>query len=325
MILSAALAAFALAGVEEPVVKLERVSKPNEKLSYAVKSFLRMETREIGLETFIPSTVDIDYTFTAEAVKAKADGIFDFRYKRPTMTFVEGETVDHGPKKTVEKSNLDLMVTMSPINEFLETKDLAVKPKPKTGGGLRMFGARAVRRQDDPLMSFLMPFIGEVQRLALFIGSIDSAIDFQPKLNVLEVSKGDTWKRTVSYSPQKLKTKNDKTVMQRLDYVYTYGGVVDSAKGKVHRVTAELKMNSDLVQYLKDNYDLTNSNFAFKEMTFQLEAKIDYDLDLKTGHTLRGVANSSGGFKVVASQYPEDPIVEQKLIGTTKLTLVSKS
>lgn len=330
MLASTLLLISALGSVQDKPVQLQRTSKAGEKLSYSVKSYLTMETRQIGLDTFIPESVDINYDFTAEAVAAKADGIFDFRYKRPTMTVIEGETVDEGPKKTIEKSNFDLMITMSPINEFLETKDLAPKkpekdPKKTGGGGLRYSTAGTAQ---DPLMmggGLIGQFVQEVQRLALFIGSIDTAIDFQPKLDFREVSKGDTWKRTISYSPQKLKSKGNKTVMQRLDYVYTYGGVVESSGKKVNRVTAELKMNSDVVQFIKDNYDLSQGGFPFKEITFQLNARIDYDLDLVTGHTLKAEANSEGGFKIVAIQYPDDPIVEQKLKGNTKLTLVKKS
>ena len=319
------LLAAAMMGPQQAPVLLQRTSTPGEKLSYTVRSFLQMETRRIGLETFIPETVDIDYDFTAVAEKTKADGIFDFHYRRPTMTITEGETVDHGPKKTVEKSNIDLLITLSPINEFLETKDLAKKvEKPKSGGGLRVFGMRGGTRQDPALGGFLSEFISEIQRLALFIGSIDTAIDFQPKLNFTEVSVGDTWKRTATYSPQKLKSKNDKTVMQRLDYVYSYGGLVDSGGQKVHRVTATLEMNSDLVQFIKDNFDTDGVNIGFKELSFKLKAKIEYDLDVKTGHTLRAVANSDGGFKIVLSQYPEDPYMEQRLKGTTKLTLASR-
>ncbi len=317
--------ALALGTAAQAPVLLQRTSKMGEKLSYSVRSFLQLETREIGLETFLPETVDIDYDFTIEAVKEKADGIFDFRYKRPLMTVTDGETVDRGPKKSVEKSNWDLMITVSPINEFLEMKDLSKKPdKPKTGGGgIRLLHSLG-KGQDPVLGGFLENFVSEVQRLALFIGSIDTAIDFQPKLNFTEVSVGDTWKRTATYSPQKLKSKNDKSVMQRLDYVYTYGGLVDSNGQKVHRITAVLEMNTDLIQFIKDNFETESSKLGFKELTFKMKAKIDYDLDAKTGHTLRAVANSDGGFRVVLSQYPEDPYVEQKLKGTTKLTLLSK-
>lgn len=323
MMLPALLAIAAMGGVQDAPIQLQRLSQPGEKLAYTVKSFLALETRGLGLDTFLPQTVDINYDFSVEATKAKADGIFEFRYKRPIMTVVEGETVDHGPVKTVEKTNYDLLLTISPINEFLDSKDLSAKDPKKAGGGLlrTLQPATASKRPQD---SFMEGFIDEIQRLALFIGSIDSAIDFQPKLDFREVAKGDTWKRTVSYSPQKLKSKNDKTVMQRLDYVYTYGGVVEVGGQKVHRVTAALKMKTDLVDFIKDNFEV-EGGIPYKEMSFQLQATIDYDLDFKTGHTLRGIAKSEGGFKVVSTQYPDDPLVEQRLKGTTKLTLVKKS
>ncbi len=319
-----ALLALSLSGpLQDKPVLLQRQSKLGEKLAYSVKSRLNLEQRQIGLDTFLPARVDINYDFLAEAVKEKADGIFDFHYTRPTMTIIDGETADHGPTTTTEKSNMDLMLTVTPINEFLELKDLAKKDpkKAKTGGGgggLLAFGPTLGYRPQGLLDGFIGQFVSEIQRLALFIGSLDNAIDFQPKLDVREVSKGDTWKRTVSYSPQKLESKNGKSVMQRLDYVYTYQGIVDSKGIQVYRVTAELAMNSDLVQYIKDNFEV-RGELDFKEMSFNLKAKIDYDLDLKTCHTVQAVANSEGGFKIVVKQYPDNPILEQRLVGTTTL------
>lgn len=301
-------------------VQLQRTSKPGEKLDYSVRSYLVTETRNIGLTTFIPSTVDIGYDFTAEATGTKPDGIYDFRYKRPTMN------IEEGGKKSVEKSNFDLLITLSPINEFLEVKDLTPKkPAAKPGGGLFATTPTGLPVGQGPMGGILGQFVSEIQRLALFIGSIDTAIDFQPKLDIRDVNKGDTWRRTVSYSPQKLASKDGKMVMQRLDYVYTYDGVVDSGNQKVHRVTATLDMNANLLQFIRDNVDLSQMAVHFSEINFQLKAKIEFDLDLKSGHTLKADAKSEGGFKIVVTEYPDDPYMEQKLRGHTVMKLVRKS
>lgn len=313
------LALVALAPTNESAVLLQRLSKPGEKLKYNVASRLITETQSIGITTFIPEIIEIDYDFTAEATTTKPDGIFDFRYKRPTMNINDGE------EKTVEKADLDLMITLSPINEFLEVKDLAPKKPPAKGGGSLRLALPSGTPQDIILGGILGQFVDEIQRLALFIGSLDSAIDFQPKLDFREVAKGDTWRRTVGFSPQKLATKGNKTVMQRLDYVYTYDGLVDSGGAKVHRVVANLEMDSNLLQFMKDNVDLSRVSVHFNEITFKLKAQINFDLDAKTGHTVRAEAKSEGGFKIVASEYPDDPYVEQKLKGTTIMKLVSRT
>jgi hypothetical protein len=316
-----ALLLLAAIGVStDAPVQLQRTSKPGEKLDYSVRSYLVTETQSIGVTTFIPSTVDIAYDFTAEATGTKPDGIYDFRYKRPTMN------IEEGGKKTVEKPNFDLLITLSPINEFLEVKDLTPKkPAAKPGGGLFAVAPVGVAGQQGALGGILGQFVSEIQRLALFIGSIDSAIDFQPKLDIREVSKGDSWRRTVSYSPQKLASKDGKMVMQRLDYVYTYDGIVESGGQKVHRVVATLDMKTDLLQFIRDTVDLSKMAVHFNEIGFQLKAKIDFDLDLKTGHTIKADAKSEGGFKIVVTEYPDDPYIEQKLRGHTVLKLVRKS
>jgi hypothetical protein len=150
-------------------------------------------------------------------------------------------------------------------------------------------------------------------------------MDFQPKLPLFEVSKGETWHETVSYAPQKLKSKNNKTVMQRLDYAYTYDGVVESGGVKVHRVSAKLVIKADMTQFLKDNYDAESlADLGLKEISYQLDANVLYDIDMKTMRTLKGVGESKGGFKIVVTQYPEDPIIDQKLTGKTTLKMVTK-
>lgn len=314
----ALIAAWVPTTTDAPVL-LQRTSKAGEKLNYAVRSRLVTETQEIGTTTFIPSIIEIGYDFTAEATGTKPDGIYDFRYKRPTMNITEGE------KTSVEKTNFDLMITLSPINEFLEVKDLTPKKADKPGTkGLRTFAPSGSATQDIVMGGVIGQFISEIQRLALFIGSIDTAIDFQPKLDLREVSKGDTWKRTVSYSPQKLASKNNKSVMQRLDYIYTYDGVIEAGGQKVHRVTATLDMKADLLQYIRDNVDLTKATLHFSDISFNLRAKIEFDLDLKTGHTLKADAKSEGGFKIAVTEYPDDPLVEQKLKGATTLKLVKR-
>jgi hypothetical protein len=303
-------------------VSLQRVMKVGEKFSYAVKSHLLVEERQIGLDTFLPEELDLNYNFTFDVTKDKADGIVVGRYKRPTITQIEGETAETPPKTTVEKINWDIELTITPINEIIDQKDMNPKKTPPKSGGTLRIATNTMSRagiQGDIVGSF----VSELYRLSLFVGGFDSALDFQPKLEDDEVVPGATWRRTVSYSPQKLKGSN-KMAMQRLDYVYTYVGVVESEGKKVHRVNATLNSKTDLAAFLRDAAPEDETVLQLKEIPFNLDAKIEYDLDLNTRTTIQANATSTGGFKLVLTQFPENPIVEQRVKGRTTLRRLAK-
>lgn len=315
---------LALSTIAAPqAITLSRVNKAGETQKYQVRSHLIIENKVIGSDTFVPEDLDIDYDFALAVSKEKADGFVDARYTRPTMTITEGENADRGSKKTIEKANWDLSLVLSPVNKIIDVKDNAPKKPEKKSGGLNVIGRiPGIKPVQE---SILTSFVGELQRLSLFIGSLESCMDFQPKLPIFEVTKGETWKETVSYAPQKLKSKNNKTVMQRMDYTYTYEGVVESAGVKVHRISAKLVINADMTQFLKDNVDSdVLGSLGLKEISYKLDANVNYDVDMKTMRTLKGVGESKGGFKIVVSQYPEDPIVEQRLTGKTTLKMITK-
>jgi len=316
------LIALAVTASPQEAIVLNRVNKGGEIQKYSVKSTLDLEVKEIGMDYFLPDTFDLNYDFSIEVKKEKVDGIVEAIYKRPAMTLIEGATAESPSKKSVEKVDMQFRVDLSPINKLLAIEDIAPK-KPATAanrGGLRAMGVGNLAPiQGD----FIGQFVGELQRLALFVGSLESSMDFQPKLPIFEVAKGDTWKETVSYSPQKLANKGGKTVMQRLDYVYVYDGVIDVKGVKMHRITATLDMNADMAQFMKDNMGAGEFNKSgLKEIKFHLKAKIEYDLDLQTRKTQRAVGNSEGGFKLVVTEYPNTPVIEQKLRGQTVMTLV---
>ncbi len=302
-------------------ITLSRVNKAGETQKYQVRSHLVIESKVFGSDTFVPEDLDIDYDFALAVAKEKADGFVDARYTRPTMTITEGENADRSSLKTVDKANWDLSLVLSPVNKIIDVKDNTPKKPEKKSGGLLAIRKYPTAAQE----SILTSFIGELQRLSLFIGSLETCMDFQPKLPIFEVSKGDTWKETVSFAPQKLKSKDNKTVMQRLDYTYTYEGLVDSGGAKVHRISAKLLINADMTQFLKDNVDGESfGRLGLKEISYHLNANVNYDVDPKTMRTLKGVGESKGGFKIVTSQFPEDPIIEQRLTGKTTLKMIVK-
>lgn len=299
-------------------VKLNRTFAKGEKGEYEVKSSINSESRFSGLETWMPEDFDFQYRFTYEVTAMKADGICEMRYKRPTITEIEGETVDSQPKRRIQKLDWDLSLTVSPINELLNVKDLAKKPDVKKPPPKVTAILAAGGRAQDPIGDF----ISEVHRLALFVGSLDSSLDFSPKLPFDEVKIGDTWKRTVGYSPQKLRGKGDKVAVQRLDYTFTYRGLVDSDGTKVQRVTADLELKTDLATFIHQTFDLKPSESGLKEIPLSFKATVDYDLDPKTHKTLRASAQSSGEFRIVSTYNPDQPVVEERFKGRTTMRLL---
>ena len=299
-------------------VTLSRKYTANEKLAYSVHATMNAEHRGGALETWIPEDLDITYSFTTLTQALKADGIAQILYTRPTFTITEGETFTSPPKSKVDKLNQSVRLTMSPINEILDVKDLTPK-KDKKGV---LFVRTPARRQ---AMSFLGEFIGEIQRLSLFVGSFDSALDLAPRLPLDEVKVGDTWKRTVSYQPQKLKSKDNKQVVQRLDYTYTYRGIVQSQGKSVQRVEATLEFSNDLAEFFNQTVESTSEDTGLKKIPLKLSAKINFDLDVKSGKTIYAEANGAGGFQVFTTEDDDDATYEEKYKGRTILKLVGTS
>lgn len=299
---------------------LSRVFTRGEKLGYRVNSSLHIDRRGRGLDTFIPEQMDVQYGFTLEVRELKADGIAVVHYKRPTLTTIQGETFSAPERRKTEKVNYDLLLTISPVNDILEIKDLAKKPAAKKGEARwitpagRQIGANIVGQ-----------FVGEIYRLALFVGSFDSALDFSPRLPLDQVKVGDTWKKTVSYQPQQLKGKKGEQAVQRLDYTYTYRGAMKVGAKSVERVEATLSLNTDVGHFINQLYDLKPEDTGLKGIPLKMEAKIEFNLDPKTKRTLSADAVSEGGFKIVLTDDPESPLEEENLRGRTHLKLVSQT
>jgi hypothetical protein len=323
------LSALAVLTVVQPAalggeaITLGRKFQPKEKLTYAVAANVLAEQRSGSLQTWIPEEFDINYRFTTEVQAMKADGIVQMLYTRPTYTTIEGETFTAPPKTKVEKVNQTVQLTVSPINEILDYKDLTKKPgakpapKPKTKKSVYGPLRPAVLQ-----MGFLSPFISEIHRLSLFVGSFDSALDFNPKLPLDEVKVGDTWKRTASFQPQKLKGKEGKQAVQRLDYTYTYKGLVQSEGRQVQRVEAKLNLSTDLALFFNQMAEAKPEDTGLKKIPLKLDATILFDLDPKTGHTLLAQAQSQGGFQVFTTDDEEQAVLEERLKGRTTMRLV---
>lgn len=294
-------------------VTLARKFAKGEAYTYEVKSRLQIETRGRGLETFIPEDLELTYKFTTKVVDTKADGIVVMQYQRPTMTQIEGETFDNPtPRKTVENVGYDFLLTVSPINEIIDMKEQAKRK----AGWAAPAGASPATSAGLQVMN---EFVIETYRLALCVGNFDSSLDFAPKLPFEDVKVGDTWHRTASYQPQRLKGQS-KTAVQRLDYTYTYNGLQDVEGKKFHRVTATLKLDTDLATFYNEAIPGGQKATGLKKMPLKMDATINFDLDPKTFRTVKAVAESTGGFELFATKYA-DAVVEQRLKGRTIMRL----
>ncbi len=315
------LSAFPIQQAQAKPVTLTRTYVLGEKSTYRVRADIQIQVRAGELRTFIPQDEGLEYDFTTEVKQLKPDGIADVIYRRPTIKVIEGETFDSGIKTTTEKINFNYLLTMSPINEVLADKDLNPPKKEKAGAdklNLATKSALAKRAQD-----FFGVFIEEVQRLSVFIGSLDSSLDFNPKFPFDEVVVGDSWKRTVGFQPQKLKGTDGKQAVQRLDITYTFKGTTKRGPKDVYRIDADLNHETDLSQFLNQLAEVDEEVTGIKRFPLRLKAKVTYDIDPATGKTLGAVAESEGGFELVLTEQENDPLVEQKLKGRTVMSLLS--
>lgn len=317
MISSALAACIALFGAQQSdTVDLGRVFTKGEKLTYKVRSNLHSEERGGPLKTFIPQDLDINYDFTLAVTQMKTDGIAVVNYQRPTMNIIEGETVDSPPVTHVEKTKLNFNLTVSPLNELLDMQDLS---KPEGKAKLRV----PVAPVKPQIQGFLGQFIGEMDRMALFVGSLDSSLDFTPKLQSTKVKVGDTWKKTFAYQPQKLKGKNGKTVVQRIDFVYVYKGKVTVNGKSFQRIEADYNLDTDLSQFINDTFGVTSDDTGLDKLPLTLKSHIEFNLDPVTRDTVSALAVTEGGYQVFVTEQTS-AVYESRMKGQTSLTLASR-
>lgn len=299
-------------------VLLNRVFKKGEKQSYSVHSTLQSQNRSLGLQTFIPSDLDLLYNFSIEVKEMKADGIAVMQYLRPQFTEIDGETFNSPPRTHVEKTNDNVLLTVSPINEILMVVDQSKKPVKKGSGEWMSPGISS----PQDLGQLIGPYIGEIHRLALFFGPLDSSLDFSPKLPFDEVAVGETWKKTVSYQPQKVKG-SDKQAVQRLDYTFTYKGIDTYNSKKYYKVNGALALNTDLAEFFNQSFGLQKDESILKSIPLKLNASVDFYLDMQTKTTVYAEGHTDGGYQITISQSPNEPVQEETFKGTSIMKLVS--
>lgn len=307
---------FSSPQADQTAVTLMRSSKAHEKLVYDVTAHLDNERRGGEIETWMPSQLDLSYRFTTIISDVKPGGFFDIHYLRPTINEEQGETFDNGPIDKVDKVDMDYQLTVTPLNEITAEKDSGKAHS--SNWDLSPSDAAQIRL--NPLIG---QYVQEIYALALNVGSVQNSLDFEPRLPLDEVKPGDTWKVTVGYSPQNLKGKNESAV-QRLDYTYSYGGMVQSNGRNVYRVSADLTVDTDLAKFFDDYVGTNSQQTGVKAIPLNLKSHIDFDLDPNTKETLRAEATSTGGYSLQLNNQ-EAALWEEKFKGHTVMDLASRS
>ena len=314
--------ALALAqGAPAPVL-LKHSFVKGIKSEYSVDANLQVEERRGALATFLPEEIEYKYSFFTNTLDITS-AIATMRYSRPSITEISGSTVDSDPVPKTEKLDMLATLQLSPINEVLDYKDQSPKKKkPEADSASVITITRMSIRAQDSILDFIGPFIDDLERLSVFIGGLDGSLDLEPKLSLDAVKVGETWKRTVGYQPQKLSSKAGKLVVQRLDLIYTYGGIVQSRGKTVQRVHGELKLDTDLGKYVNDLFNAKPENTGLKSIPTKMDIQMDFDLDPTTLQTVYATAKSDGSFKIFATVAP-GAVIEQNIHGSSVMKLVS--
>lgn len=293
-----------VAALPEPV-DIGRVFTAGERYQYEVRSELTAESRSGNLLTFMPEHREIRYRCTWQVVQMLPDGVARITYQRPTLT----ETVweEDRPLVTTDRLDARLEIDLSPTNDFLSVRNLQ-SARYATRGGLTS--------DSDPISGFLT----ELYRLAMFVGSLDAALDFRPRLPFDPVRIGDRWRRTIGYQPQRL-AGTERSAVQRIDTEYIYEGLQEAEDGFFHRVTSTVRLDTDLAGFFTQ-MGFQPEAIGVARIPTRLTTQLTFDLDPRTRRTLRARGTSEGGFEIhrVGQTRPE---VETRLRGRSELNLLA--
>ncbi len=317
-----ALALLTQGAAQAKPVTLARKFKQGEKMSYSCRADFVEEQRSGSLQVLIPQDESVGYHYTMTVQKMKADDVAEILYQRPSMEITMGDSAEEAAKTMTEKVDFKLLLDVSPVNDIVAEKDLN-PPKKAKDGFYRNPVIEKIMRQgnasDRVALGLLFSYKDEIQRLAFFVGPLDSGLDISPKFPFDEVNVGTTWKSTVGYTPQKLKDSGGKSAVQRIDYTYTYMGLMKDKTGKdVHRIQAKTKVETDLIEYARQLVGGSASSSFLKSVPLGYEATIDFDLDPANCHLLRVAATSSGHFEI-EPKGGEQALLENKFKGKTKI------
>jgi len=163
-------------------------------------------------------------------------------------------------------------------------------------------------------------FLSTLYLIGLGIGDF-SFYDISPMLPYMNVKVGDTWHKTVGYSPKSLYGAK-KMAVQRLDMTYTYMGQIKENNKVYTRVKATTSMDADLGEYLNQSYGATSAQTGIKSLKTTFQTEYVYDLDPSNLAPIR-VSSKSSGSTILLAVGPKEPIEETNFIGEGTMFLVS--
>lgn len=303
---------------EKPVT-LARVWRPGQVVSYNVDALVTIEQRSENLRTFLPRDYGFEYTFRCTVASVDEDGNARMRYERTRFVQIDGEFGETPEKRTSPKEGLyKLDVRMSPINEVLSLEEAKAPARNPKVGMMRALAPAIPQGQITEQIAG--QFTGQLIRMVLMVGSLDSSMDFAPRMEYRPVRKGTTWKRTVGYAPQALSGAGGRQANQRLDYTYTYQGIVDVDGKKYHRIEGNLKFENDIWPFMLQQFGLRMQDTPFSNLILKFDQKLTFDLDLKTFATVRGMAEADGSSRL-ALRAGDQQLEEQRFSGYSKIAL----
>ncbi|WP_131818393.1 hypothetical protein, partial [Planctopirus hydrillae] len=103
---------------------MERKFKKGETRKYQVRSHLLLETTEPGQPVPLPEEVSFEYDFTTKVTDVQESGFATMEYSRPALVQIDGETFDKPPRSRNLLTNERIGLTISPINEVSDVKEL---------------------------------------------------------------------------------------------------------------------------------------------------------------------------------------------------------
>ncbi|MCU0317381.1 MAG: hypothetical protein MUC92_12385 [Fimbriimonadaceae bacterium] len=314
-------------------VDINRQFTVGQRLNYQVRSSLLLEIQEYGRPFFQPVDQEVNYDFYQAVTGIDEAGFAKLEYSRTMFEFVMGES-SLGPRASTKENPKDRFeLRLSRVNAITDFKQIQA-PKPasgRSGGAMELLQriqlSRALARAGaTPEMQvsvppFLLNFANDMRRLALFVGSFESSMDFAPMLPLRSPRLGETWRQTVSSAPQQLRGKNQQAV-QRVDVTYKYDGLVTENGQRFHKVTGVYSLDSDAAAYVNQVVGATPAETGLRRMPLKLDGKLTFLLDEKTRHTVRGTAEAKGGWSIIITQL-DQPILEERISGRSTLRLAS--
>ena len=136
LLLSTAIVGQASPAPSNTAILLNRKFVKGEYNFYKMNALLVVEIKEKGLDTFLPSEVGYEYSFNTTVKSLDEDGNASMRYERGPTYRIDSDSENLGTKKVKESDPFKLDMILSPINHFIEVKEVKAptKPAPKQIG-----------------------------------------------------------------------------------------------------------------------------------------------------------------------------------------------